>query len=64
MSFDPAAATATYIDGLGAEALATAAAYTSGSHWLLLWGLVISAAAPWKHYPANSPRAAGLSAPG
>lgn len=43
MSFDPAAATARYIDGLGAEALATAAAYTTGNHWLLLWGLLVSA---------------------
>jgi STE24 endopeptidase len=42
MRFDPAAATATYIDGLGVEALAKAASYTAGSHWLLLWGLVIS----------------------
>lgn len=43
MRFDPATATATYIDGLGAEALAKAAAYTTGGHWLLLWGLVVSA---------------------
>ena len=39
MTFDPSAATAAYIDGLGPEALAKAAAYTSGGHWLLLWGL-------------------------
>lgn len=42
MSFDPAAATATYIDSLGPDALAKAQAYTSGGHWLLLWGLVVS----------------------
>jgi STE24 endopeptidase len=43
MAFDPAAATAAYIDGLGPEALAKAAAYTHGSEWLLLWGVVVSA---------------------
>ncbi len=42
MSFDPVAATAAHIDSLGADALAKAAAYTSGSHWLLLWGLLVS----------------------
>ena len=30
MAFDPAAATAAYIDGLGPEALVKAAAYTTG----------------------------------
>ena len=43
MAFDPAAATAAYIDGLGAEALAKAADYTRGSEWLILWGVVASA---------------------
>lgn len=43
MAFDPAAATAAYIDGLGPEALAKAADYTRGGEWLLLWGLVVSA---------------------
>jgi STE24 endopeptidase len=47
MTFDPGAATAAYIDSLGAEALAKAAAYTAGSHWLLLWNLVISVAVAW-----------------
>lgn len=47
MSFDPQAATAAYIDALGADALAKAAAYTAGNHWLLLWGLVVSAACTW-----------------
>ena len=37
------AATAAYIDGLGADTLAKAAAYTTGNHWLLLWSLVVSA---------------------
>jgi STE24 endopeptidase len=42
MPFDPQSATATYIDALGADALAKAQAYTEGGHWLLLWGLVVS----------------------
>ena len=42
MSFDVEAATAAYIDGLGEEALAQAAAYTTGNQWLMLWGLLIS----------------------
>lgn len=44
---DPAAETARYIDSLGADALAKAAAYTSGEHWLLLWGLLVSALVTW-----------------
>jgi len=47
MSFDPQAATAAYIDSLGTEALTKAAAYTAGNHWLLLWGLVVSAVVTW-----------------
>ena len=43
MSFDVEAATAAYIDGLGDEALAQAAAYTTGNQWLMLWGLLIGA---------------------
>ena len=43
MAFDPVAATAAYIDGLGPEALAKAADYTRGGEWLLLWGVVVSA---------------------
>jgi STE24 endopeptidase len=38
----PAAATARYIDGLGAEALAAAQTYTIGNHWLLLAGVIVS----------------------
>jgi STE24 endopeptidase len=47
MNFDPAAATAAYIDSLGADALAKAAAYTAGNHWLLLWNLLISVVVAW-----------------
>jgi STE24 endopeptidase len=47
MTFDPASATASYIDGLGAAALAKAADYTSGGHWLLLWGLIVSGLVSW-----------------
>ncbi len=43
MAFNPAQATAQYIDALGAAALAKAAAYTHGSHWIMLWGLVVAA---------------------
>ena len=39
----PQAATTAYIDGLGADTLAKAAAYTTGNHWLLLWSLVVGA---------------------
>ena len=47
MSFDPQAATAAYIDSLGVDALAKAAAYTTGGHWLLLWNLLVSALVAW-----------------
>jgi STE24 endopeptidase len=47
MAFDPAAATAAYINSLGPAALAKAEAYTVGNHWLLLWGLLVSALATW-----------------
>ena len=43
MAFDPSAATAALIDSLGAPALAKSAAYTAGTHWLLLWNLVVTA---------------------
>ena len=43
MTTDTQAATAAYIDGLGSDTLAKAAAYTTGNHWLLLWALVVSA---------------------
>ena len=41
------AATARYIDSLGAENLERAANYTAGNHWLLLWNLLVSAAITW-----------------
>ncbi|WOJ97010.1 M48 family metalloprotease [Congregibacter brevis] len=41
--FDPELATQAYIDSLGPEALAKAAAYTAGAHWLTLWELLVSA---------------------
>ena len=47
MSFDVQAATDNYSNALGPEALTKAAAYTSGSHWTLLWGFLISAAIAW-----------------
>ncbi|WP_052129708.1 M48 family metallopeptidase [Sphingomonas sp. 35-24ZXX] len=45
MAFDPEAATRAYIDGLGADALAKSAAYTMDGHWMILWGLLVSAVA-------------------
>lgn len=47
MNFDPAAETKKYIDSLGPEALDKAASYTTGSHWLLLAGLLVSALVTW-----------------
>lgn len=47
MPFDPQVATAAYIDSLGADALAKAAAYTAGNHWLLLWNLLVTAVITW-----------------
>lgn len=47
MTPDPQAAAAAYVDALGPEALAKAAAYTAGNHWLLLWGLLVTAAWVW-----------------
>lgn len=47
MAFDPAAATAAYIDSLGPAELAKAAAYTTGNHWLLLWNLLVTALVTW-----------------
>jgi STE24 endopeptidase len=40
---DPAIETARYIDGLGAAALQKSADYTLGNHWLMLWGMLVSA---------------------
>ncbi|WND03568.1 M48 family metallopeptidase [Temperatibacter marinus] len=44
---DPEKTTQAYIDSLGIEALEKAAAYSSGSHWLLFAGLVVSAFVTW-----------------
>lgn len=46
-ALDPVAATAAYIDSLGPAALEKAREYTTGNHWLLLWGLVVSALVTW-----------------
>ena len=42
MAFDAVSATNAYIDSLGTEALAQAAAYTAGNHWLILWSLLVT----------------------
>ena len=47
MAFDPELATRAYIDGLGDEALAQAAAYTAGNHWMMLWSLVVTVVSTW-----------------
>jgi STE24 endopeptidase len=47
VTFNPAQETARHIDSLGPAALEKAANYTIGSHWLLLWGLVVSAVVTW-----------------
>ncbi|MEO7603173.1 MAG: M48 family metallopeptidase [Sphingomicrobium sp.] len=47
MTFDPATATAQYIDGLGPAALQKAYDYTLGKEWLLLWGLIVAALVTW-----------------
>lgn len=46
-AFDPEAATAALIDGLGAEALARAAAYTAGNHWILVGSTLLAVAIAW-----------------
>ena len=47
MAFNAEVATKAYIDGLGEEALAQAAAYTAGNHWLMLWSLVVTVLSTW-----------------
>lgn len=47
MAFDAEAATNTYIDSLGPEALAQAAAYTAGNQWLMLWSLGVTVISTW-----------------
>lgn len=45
--FDPEAATAALINGLGADALERAAAYTLGNHGILLGGTIVSLLIAW-----------------
>lgn len=47
MAFDAELATKAYIDSLGAEALAEAAAYTTGNQWIILWSLLVSIISTW-----------------
>ena len=47
MQFDPNAATARYIDGLGPGALEKAHHYTVGKEWMLLWSLAVAALVTW-----------------
>jgi len=47
MAFDPNAATARYIDGLGPAALQKAHDYTVGKEWMLLWGFLVTALVTW-----------------
>lgn len=44
VSLTPAQQAAALVDTLGPEALAQAQAYTTGNHWLLLWGVMVSVA--------------------
>lgn len=45
--FDPAAATAQWLSALSPQETARAIAYTQGSHWLILWGFLVSALVAW-----------------
>jgi STE24 endopeptidase len=47
MVFDPQAATARYIDSLGAANLEKAHHYTVGGHWMLLWSILVAALVTW-----------------
>lgn len=47
MALDVNAATAKYIDSLGPAALQKAHDYTVGKEWMLLWGLLVTAAVAW-----------------
>ena len=47
MEFDPQLATQLLINSLGDEALAKAAAYTSGNHWLMAGSLMVSLVVAW-----------------
>ena len=45
--FDSVAATAAYLTQMSPAAQAKAVAYTQGSHWLVLWGWLVTLAATW-----------------
>ena len=47
MTFDPQAATQAHLDALSAAELALARDYTTGNHWLMLTGLIVSALVTW-----------------
>jgi STE24 endopeptidase len=47
MDMDPQAATRAWIETLSAEELALARDYTTGNHWLILVGLLVSALVTW-----------------
>jgi STE24 endopeptidase len=47
MSFDIEAATQAHMAALSADTLARAAAYTAGTNWLVLWGLLVGALTTW-----------------
>jgi STE24 endopeptidase len=46
-SFDPAAATATYLAQMSPAAMAKAIAYTHGREWMLLWGFLAGLVEAW-----------------
>ena len=46
-TFDPAAATATYLAQLPPALHEKARAYTQGGHWLILWGAVVAVLVAW-----------------
>jgi len=47
MAFDPIAATDTHMSALSAAELALSRDYTTGNHWLILGGLIVSAIVTW-----------------
>ena len=47
MAFDPQAATDAHLGALSAAELALSRDYTTGNHWLILSGLIVSAVVTW-----------------
>ncbi|MEP3421361.1 MAG: M48 family metallopeptidase [Erythrobacter sp.] len=47
MAFDPIAATDAHMSALSAAELALSRDYTTGNHWLILGGLIVSAVVTW-----------------